>query len=70
MILLPHPLSFQGPDIDPYLPWICEVEVAEMMAELSREIDSIPTTVVVPSRGTSLSAEGRDLEKEFFDVEG
>jgi len=48
-ILLPRPLNFQGPDIDPYLPRIREVEVAEMIAELSHEIEFGPTKVPLPS---------------------
>ena len=69
-ILLPRPLNFQGPDIDPYLPWIREVEVAEMIAELSHEIEFGPTKVPLPSEGTSSAIEKHHLEKEFFDVEG
>ena len=69
-ILLPHLLNFQGPDIDPYLPWIREVEVAEMIAELSHEIEFGSTKVPLPSEGTSSAVEKRHLEKEFFDVEG
>ena len=69
-ILLPRPLNFQGPDIDPYLPWIREVEVAEMIAELSHEIEFGPTKVPLPSEGTSSAVKNRQLEKELFDVEG
>jgi hypothetical protein len=69
-ILLPRPLNFQGPDVDPYLPWICEVDVATMIAELSHEIEFGPTKVPLPSQGTSSAVEKRQLEKELFDVEG
>ena len=48
-ILLPRPLNFQGPDIDPYLSWIREVDVATMIAELSHEIEFGPTKVPLPS---------------------
>ena len=69
-ILLPRPLNFQGLDIDPYLPWIREVEVAEMIAELSHEIEFGATKVPLPSEGTSSAVKNRQLEKELFDVEG
>ncbi|XP_039805127.1 uncharacterized protein LOC120669437 [Panicum virgatum] len=59
-----------GPDVDPYLPWICEVDVATMIAELSHEIEFGPTKVPLPSQGTSSAVEKRQLEKELFDVEG
>ena len=48
-ILLPHPLDFQGPDIDPYLPWVREVDVATMMAMLSHEIEFGSVGVPLPS---------------------
>ena len=69
-VLLSRPLDFQGPDIDPYLPWVCEVDVATMMAELSHEIEVGSAKVPVPSRGTSSSVEEQRLEGEFFDVKG
>ena len=69
-ILLPRPLNFQGPDIDPYLPWIREVDVATMIAELSHEIEFGPAEVPLPSQGTSSAVGKRQLEKELFDVEG
>ena len=69
-ILLPCSLNFQGPDIDHYLPWIHEVDVATMMAELSHEIEFGPMRVPLPSQGTSSAVEKCQLEKELFDVEG
>ena len=69
-ILLPRPLNFQGPDIDPYLPWIREVDVATMMAELSHEIEFGHAKVPPPSQGTSSAVGKHQLEKELFDVEG
>ena len=48
-VLLPRSLDFQGPDIDPYLPWVREVDVATMMAELSHEIEVSATKVPPPS---------------------
>ena len=69
-ILLPRPINFQGPDIDPYLPWVREVDVATMMAELSHEIEVGSAKVPVPSRGTSSAMEEQRLEEEFFDVKG
>ena len=41
-----------------------------MIAELSHEIEFGPTKVPLPSQGTSLAVEKRQLEKELFDVEG
>jgi hypothetical protein len=63
-------LIFQGPDIDPYLPWVREVDVATMMAELSRVIETGAGRVPPPSGDSSSYTEERRLEKEFFDVEG
>ena len=48
-ILLPRPVNFQGPDIDPYLPWVCEVDVDTMMATLNHEIEFGSTEVPLPS---------------------
>ena len=48
-ILLPRPLNFQGPDVDPYLPWIREVDVATMMAKLSHENEFGSAKVPPPS---------------------
>jgi hypothetical protein len=48
-ILLPRPVNFQGPDIDPYLPWVREVDVATMMAMLSHEIEFGSVGVPLPS---------------------
>ena len=69
-ILLPRPIKFQGPDIDPYLPWVREVDVATMMVTLSHEIEFGSAGVPLPSRGTSSAVEGQQLEKEFFDIKG
>ena len=69
-ILVPRPLDFQGPDIDPYLPWVREVDVATMMATLSHEIEFGSAGVPLPSQGTSSVVQEQQLEKEFFDVEG
>jgi len=69
-ILLPCPINFQGPDIDPYLPWVREVDVATMMATLSHEIEFGFAGVPLPSQGTSSGVKGQHLEKEFFDIEG
>ena len=33
-VLLPRPINFQGPDIDPYLRCALEVDTANMMIEL------------------------------------
>jgi hypothetical protein len=68
-ILLPRPVNFQGPDIDPYLPWVCEVDVATMMATLNHEIEFGSTEVPLPSQ-TASAVEGQQMEKEVFDVEG
>jgi hypothetical protein len=68
-ILLPRPIYFQGPDIDPYLPWVCEVDVATMIAMLSHEIEFGSAEVPLPSQ-TASAVEERQLEKELFDVEG
>ena len=69
-VLLPRPLDFQGPDIDPYLPWVREVDVATMMAELSHEIEAGAAKEPLPSLGASSNAEEQHLEKEFFDIKG
>ena len=68
-ILLPRPLDFQGPDIYPYLPWVREVDVATMMAELSHEIEVGSAKVPMPTQGAS-SGVDQQLEKELFDIEG
>ena len=68
-ILLPRPLDFQGPDIYPYLPWVREVDVATMMAELSHEIEVGSAKVPMPAQGAS-SGVDQQLEKELFDIEG
>ena len=57
-------------DIDPYLPWVREVDVATMMAELSHEIEVGAAKVPPPLGSGSLHFEECQLEKEFFDVEG
>ena len=62
-ILLPRPVNFQGPDIDPYLPWVCEVDVATMMAELSHEIEVGSAKAPVPLRGTSSAWWSSDWRK-------
>ena len=69
-ILLPRSLDFQGPDIDPYLPWVREVDVSTMMAELNHEIEVGSAKVPVPSRGASSVVEEQRLEREFYDVKG
>ena len=69
-ILLPRPIKFQGPDIDSYLPWVREVDVATMMATLSHEIEFGSAGVPLPSQGTSSAVQEQQLENEFFDVEG
>jgi len=69
-ILLRCPINFQGPDIDPYLPWVREVDVATMMATLSHEIEFGSAGVPLLSQGTSLAVKGQQLEKEFFDIKG
>ena len=67
--LLPCPLNFQGPDIDPYLR-VREVDVATMMATLSKEIGLDAPKAILPSgAGTSSRAEASQLEKENFDTE-
>jgi len=68
-ILLPRPVNFQGPDIDPYLPWVREVDVATMMATLNHKIEFGSAEVTLPSQ-TASGEEGRQLEKEVFEVEG
>ena len=68
-IFLPRPIYFQGPDIDPYLSWVREVDVATMMAMLSHEIEFGSAEVPLPSQ-TASAVEGQQLEKELFDVEG
>ena len=68
-ILLPRHVNFQGPDIDPYLPWVREVDVATMMATLSHEIELGSVEVSLPSQTASVE-DGQPLEKEYFDVEG
>jgi len=68
-ILLPRPINFHGPDIDPYLPWVREVDVATMMATLNHEIEFGSAEVPLPSQTASVE-EGQQLEKELFDVEG
>jgi hypothetical protein len=53
-ILLPRPVNFQGPDIDPYLPWVHEVDVATMMATLNHEIKFGSAEVPLPSQTASI----------------
>ena len=68
-VLLPRPINFQGPDIDPYLR-VREVDVATMMATLSKEIGLDAPKAILPSgAGTSSRAEASQLEKENFDTE-
>ena len=70
-VLLPRPVNFQGPDIDPYLPWVREVDIASMMASLSEEIGLDTTGTLLPSGvGSSANAEATQPEVEHFDVKG
>ena len=59
-VLLPRPLDFQGPDIDPYLPWVREVDVATMMATLNHKIEFGSAEVTLPSQ-TASGEEGQQL---------
>jgi len=57
-IFLHRPIYFQGPDIDPYLSWVREVDVATMMATLSHEIEFGSAGVPLPSQ-TASAMEGQ-----------
>ena len=57
-VLLPRPINFQGLDIDPYLSWVREVDVATMMATLSHEIEFGSAGVPLPSQ-TASAVEGQ-----------
>ena len=64
-VLLPRPVNFQGPDIDPYLPWVREVDVATMIATLSAEIGlSAPGAILPSGAGTSSGGGAAQLEAE------
>jgi hypothetical protein len=62
-------LAFQGPDIDPYLRYAHEVDVANLMTELGGMLGSSGAEGFVQA-GTSAQARGFLEELEYFDVDG
>jgi hypothetical protein len=68
-VLVTHHLAFQGPDIDPYLRYALEVDVANLMTELGGMLGG-PGTEGSAEAGTSAQVRGFSEELEYFDDDG
>jgi hypothetical protein len=63
-------LPFQGPDIDPYLRLVLEVDVAELMSELGGVLGGPSVSEATAQAGTSAQTRGLSEKLEDFYVEG
>ena len=68
--LISRRLAFQGPDIDPYLRYAIQVDVASMVKELGEMLRLDPSEAGTSSQVSSRTQPALPEDVESFDVDG